>query len=142
MSDRYPNLTVRIKLVDLKHSGSSSKLPASPSSVEHVSAVVGSTPERSVRPQATEAEVSGKNGYATGEICINTGMLIATANFENHIEECELCSNRVDLQLDFIETLEVAIYQRLAEPKSEKVRGAMLISTPELNFAVCGEIEI
>jgi len=64
------------------------------------------------------------------------------ADFENHIETCRECANRVDLQLDFIETLEVAMYQRRAEPESSRIRGALLISAPKLNFAICGEVDI
>jgi hypothetical protein len=135
------NVRVRIKLVDLNHTG----YPQSPSprsSTEHVSALVGSSTERPNRPFFSSRKSSHKVDYAQGEICTATGNHIHPADFENHIETCITCSNRVELQLDFMETLEVAIYQRRADPASERVRGAMLISTPELNFAVCGEIEL
>jgi len=72
---------------------------------------------------------------------MNNGTAVHHADFENHIEECTTCSNRVELQLDFIETLELAIYQRQASPDSPKVRGALLVSAPQMNFAICGELD-
>jgi len=142
MNDRSSNLTVRIKLVDLNHIGFTSKSPSRRSSSEQVSALVGSTAERTSRPLASGKRSTSNSEYATGEICLLSGGIIPSCDFENHIEECSICANRVELQLDFMETLEVAIYQRQADPKTGGVRGAMLISTPELNFAVCGEIEL
>jgi hypothetical protein len=77
-----------------------------------------------------------------GEVCMKDQQTVAFADFENHIETCAVCASRVDLQLDFIETLEVAMFQRQAEPESSKIHGALLISAPKLNFAICGEIDI
>jgi hypothetical protein len=103
--------------------------------------LVGSTPERhpDSSPVGLEAGVSVDN--PAGEICMKDRQTVEFAEFENHIEKCSVCASRVDLQLDFIETLEVAMYQRRAEPKSSRIRGALLISAPKLNFAICGEID-
>jgi hypothetical protein len=47
----------------------------------------------------------------------------------------------VELQLDFIEAVEGAVLEHRCDPASERIHGALLIDAPELNFAVCGEIE-
>jgi hypothetical protein len=72
---------------------------------------------------------------------VHSGLRIALSDFESHIEECIVCGNRVELQLDFIQTLETAVFQRRGDPDSEKIHGALLIGAPKLNFAICGEIE-
>ncbi len=141
MSAKTPGFTVRIKLVDLNRTERPGKRETPRSAAGAISALVGSGGERSLRPKTAETEAC-QTFHSTGEVCLNTGRLIPPSQFEDHLEECLLCSNRVELQLDFIETLQVAIYQRNAKPNSDKVRGAMLISTPEMNFAVCGEIEL
>jgi len=142
MNDRFPRLTVRVKLVDLNHFESGSRTTSPRGSGNTVSALVGSPAERAsnVRNVGVEAEISVQ--APLGEICMKDKQTVAFADFENHLETCMECSNRVDLQLDFIETLEVAMYQRRAEHESSKIHGALLISAPKLNFAICGEIDI
>jgi hypothetical protein len=76
------------------------------------------------------------------EICMHSEEKIAAEAFEEHIELCCSCCNRVELQLDFMECLEAAVYQRLSEPDSRKVHGALMVSVPEFNFAICGELEV
>jgi hypothetical protein len=144
--NRTLGLTVRVKLVDLNHTGNPSDASPKVRSAEHLSrersgSIVGIIAERPGRNQSVEAEPAKSAGISGGEICMLSGARIASADFESHIEECPVCANRVDLQLDFMNTLEVAVYQRRAEPDSQKVHGAMLVSAPELNFAICGEIE-
>lgn len=89
----------------------------------------------------TAKQLAGSAAKAYREICMASGKSVATADFESHIESCQVCASRVELQLDFIKTLEAAVYQRHGQPESEKIKGALLIGAPELNFAVCGEIE-
>lgn len=146
-NDSLLGLTIRVKLVDLNHSRHFAGERAKRGSVEQVSeeclsAIVGLRGERSGRSVPSGPEISSSIDTSAGEICMLTGARIPSAEFENHIELCSICANRVELQLDFMEALETAVYQRKAEPESGKVRGAMLISAPELNFAVCGELEI
>jgi hypothetical protein len=146
-NDSLLGLIVRVKLVDLNHSSQRSRERAKRGSLEQVSeeclsAIVGLRGERSGRSVPTGPEILSPIDTSAGEICMLTGVRVRSAEFENHIESCSICANRVELQLDFMEALEIAVCQRKAEPASEKVRGAMLISSPELNFAVCGELEI
>lgn len=141
MNERSPRLTVRIKLVDLNHTGLQSRTPPSRTLPEPVSALVGSSSDRPARSQPVDDLCSTHNDGHLGEICVKTGATVTHAEFENHLEVCTLCSNRVELQLDFIETLEAAMYQRFSSPGVPKVKGAMLISSPEMNFAVCGELD-
>jgi hypothetical protein len=138
-------LTVRIKLVDLNHTGKLPKTTARRKAAEHASkervrAIVGLAVERVACSAGTQPPT--QSDFSNVEICMLTRDRVPHAEFETHIETCTICANRVDLQLDFMEALGMAVYQRNAEPGSQKVRGAMLISAPELNFAVCGELEI
>jgi hypothetical protein len=142
MNERSPSVTVRIKLVDLNCGGSPSHKPSPRSSSAPVSALVGASKDRALQLQPIGIERALAAEQSLGEICLRTGQAVQHADFEQHIEECVVCGNRVELQLDFIETLELAMYQRRSEPESQKVRGALLISAPKLNFAVCGEIDI
>jgi hypothetical protein len=147
MNDRFSRLTVRVKLVDLNHNGGPSRTSTPRGSGHSVSALVGSSTEQPGRLRAVgiEAGISIDPPLAdsqAGEICMKDQRTVPFADFENHIETCQECANRVDLQLDFIETLEVAMFQRQAEPESSKIHGALLISAPKLNFAICGEIDI
>jgi hypothetical protein len=132
---------VRIKLVNLNNTGLPSRTPSSRTLAEPVSALVGSTTNLPVRTPSVDDHYSSHGDGHQGEICVKTGATVPHAEFENHIEQCTLCSNRVELQLDFIETLEAAMYQRFSSPGAPKVKGAMLISSPEMNFAVCGELD-
>ena len=144
-TDATLGLTVRIKLVDLNRTGNSSsnlRSDAQQVSKECLSAFVGRISDKGSRPASWNSTHSKPAGYPSTEICMLTGERIPAVDFETHIETCSICANRVELQLDFMESLEVAVYQRRADPDSQKVRGAMLISAPELNFAVCGEMEI
>jgi hypothetical protein len=141
------SLTVRIKLVDLNHAGHNSKTPSKRTAGEHASrervgAIPALTADRASRSHPSETRSPKIEDQSHVEICMLTGHRIPVADFETHIETCTICANRVELQLDFMEALETAVYQRRAEPESQKVCGAMLISAPELNFAVCGEVEI
>lgn len=139
-------MTIRVKLVDLNHTGIS-PTETNGTTAKHVSkeclgAVVGLAAEKLDRAFSSESQRVSDSDYTTSEVCMLTGSRIPVADFETHIETCSICANRVELQLDFMETLEVAVYQRRATTDSPKIRGAMLISAPELNFAVCGELEV
>lgn len=138
-------LTVRIKMVDLNHISASSatgKTASSQTSTECIGVIAAMRGDKAVRPAPRELRHLSSHDHSNVEICMLNGERIPFSEFESHIETCPICANRVELQLDFMETLEVAVYQRAAEPASAKVRGAMLVSAPELNFAVCGELEI
>ena len=141
MNERSPRLTVRIKMVNLNHAGLPSRTPSSRTLAEPVSALVGSSTNLPARTSSVDDQYSNHGEGHWGEICVKTGETVPHADFENHIDGCILCSNRVELQLDFIETLESAMYQRFSSPGAPKVKGAMLISSPEMNFAVCGELD-
>jgi hypothetical protein len=143
--NRPLGLTVRVKLLDLNHCEHSSDLPAQTRAErvakERAGSIIGVIGEWPSLNSPSEAGRKFDSTNVWSEICMLSGKRIARADFENHIEECPVCANRVDLQLDFVNTLEVAVYQRQAEPDSPKVHGAMLVSAPALNFAICGEIE-
>jgi hypothetical protein len=132
-------LRVRVKLVDLDNSRKAG--PAERVLKERMASTVGSGGERATVSQATETETEGRAAQCGGEICMHTGDRIPFSDFDAHVDECEACSNRVELQLDFIQTLEAAVFQRNCDPDSDKIHGALLIGAPKLNFAVCGEIE-
>jgi hypothetical protein len=76
------------------------------------------------------------------EICMHSQEKVPAEAFEEHIELCCSCCNRVELQLDFMECLEAAVYQRLSESEARKLHGALMVSAPEVNFAICGELEV
>lgn len=142
MNERVPLLAVRIKLVDLNRSGYPTKSIPLPGSGASATVMVG-TKSQNYRPCQTKVASSKQSEErSAGEICMKTGSLIESSNFEDHIETCPACASRVDLQLGFIDTLEAAIYQRKINPDSGKIGGAMMISAPELNFAICGELEL
>jgi hypothetical protein len=142
MNDRSPSLTVRVKLVNLNHSGCPALTSPPRSASASVPALVGSGAERSSRLHTADVGPNVPLEKPSGEICLHTGECVPYHEFESHIETCKVCSNRVELQLDFIETLEASMYQRQAERNSPKMRGALLISSPKLNFAICGEVDI
>jgi hypothetical protein len=131
---------VRVKLVDLNHGGCPALTPRNSSKI--LSAAVGSAAERPSRLRPDNLEMVGQAENWTGELCLRTGENIPYREFESHIESCKVCSNRVELQLDFIETLEASMYQRQAERHGKRMRGALLVSSPKLNFAICGEVDI
>ena len=137
-NDPKSDLTVRVKLVNLSFNNRASERRSKATSAEQV-AIVGMVGERSSRRRPSDFTKYPEPGNT--EICMYSGARIAQGEFETHIEECNVCANRVELQLDFMETLEAAIYLRKAQPAARKVHGAMLISAPELNFAICGEVE-
>ena len=136
--NRELDLRIRVKLINLSGTLESAIDRVSKSQFNSVAAIMG---ERAGRHNPVEAGLAEELQPAAEEICMASGSKIATLDFENHIEDCKVCANRVELQLDFMETLELAVYQRRAQPESQKVHGAMLVSAPTLNFAVCGEIE-
>jgi hypothetical protein len=132
-------LRVRVKFVDLDNTCKVG--PVERVSRERMASVVGLGGERALIGQATETETHRSTAECGGEICMHTGARISLADFDAHVDECQVCANRVELQLDFIQTLEAAVFQRNGDPDSEKIHGALLIGAPKLNFAVCGEIE-
>ncbi len=132
-------LRVRIKTVDLDHcrSGCATRN----GSKEQAASIATLSSECKGPIRLTGTEISGPAKKTNSEICMDSGKRVSCSDFESHIEECKVCASRVELQLDFIETLEAAVCQRIGEPESEKIKGALLIGAPELNFAVCGEID-
>ena len=133
-------------MVNLSPGSASSDRPSHTRSAERLSAersgkIAGIIGERVSQARSGESGAADCVDLPGGEICIYSGERIPAGEFESHIEDCNVCANRVELQLDFMETLELAVYQRKSEPWASRVHGAMLVSAPELNFAVCGEIE-
>ncbi len=132
-------LRVRVKVVDLDdlaRSGSAEHVPAG-----RKPSVPGIGVDKMTHTWATEGPSGRLADDAVGEICMHSGARIALEDFERHTEECAVCANRVELQLDFIETVEEAVFQHHCQPDSERIHGALLIGAPKLNFAVCGEID-
>jgi hypothetical protein len=139
--DRHRGITVRVKMVNLNPVVARAGQAERQTPAEGcLGAMAGHTTEKG-RRRASEA---GMAAVADGryEVCIQSQRRIPNAEFENHIEHCEACSNRVELQLDFMDTLEAAVFHRHNQPNAQRFHGALLVSAPALNFAVCGEIEV
>jgi hypothetical protein len=137
------DLTIRIKFLNLAGMPASVEGIAAEDSVdERLGALIAQGGKNVIRKTGANTELAGSmSALNPGEICMQTSQRLTPGGFEEHIEACSVCASRVELQLDFMECLEAAIYQRRAEPETEKVRGALMVSAPELNFAVCGEID-
>jgi hypothetical protein len=140
--DRFHGITVRVKTVNLRPSGFAGRDRSKPALAEGFLGTLASNSKehggRRVRPEVEQAEAPERR---RSEICMKTQRRIPAEDFESHIEHCVTCSNRVELQLDFMDTLAVAVHQRRDQPKREKMQGALLVSAPVCNFAICGEIE-
>ncbi len=132
-------LRVRVKLVDLDNMAGSSSTERVP--MERKASVSGIRASKLTVSRSAETRADGPEADAACEICMHSGARIALQDFERHTEECAVCRNRVELQLDFIEAVEGAVLEHRCDPASERIHGALLIDAPELNFAVCGEIE-
>lgn len=137
--DSKLGLRVRVKTVDLDHAAEASS--AQPGKIKRVTSIASLHSERKGGYRAIETPSSERVAKNQAEICMASGEPVTLADFESHIENCKVCGSRVELQLDFIATLEAAVYQRCGQPESEKIKGALLIGAPELNFAVCGELD-
>ncbi len=140
-------MTVRVKFLGLNQSLSGSELPSrSDHSSERLGAALLSHGGAKRSGPADRAELikfdESLSVEPRFEICMHSQEKVAADAFEEHIELCCSCCNRVELQLDFMECLEAAVYQRLSEPESRKIHGALMVSAPEFNFAICGELEI
>jgi hypothetical protein len=135
--------TIRVKFLNLAGVRASVEEIAAEDSVdERLGALIAQGGKNVIRKSGGNTELAGAmSAVNPGEICMQTSQRLTPGHFEEHIEGCTVCASRVELQLDFMECLEAAIYQRRAEPQTEKLHGALMISAPELNFAVCGEID-
>lgn len=132
-------LRVRVKLVNLDNTVKVSS--AERVSTERLASIVGIGSDRTSHSWIGETSAEKSAVPVEGEICMHSGERVPFEEFELHIENCTVCANRVELQLDFIQTVEGAVFQRYCDPDSERIHGALLIGAPKLNFAVCGEIE-
>ncbi len=146
-TNRHLRLTVRVKLLDLNQALASVNDPArNDHSTERLGAALLSHGGAKRLGPADHTEVRQSEEplpfEARSEICMHSEEKVAADAFEEHIELCCSCCNRVELQLDFMECLETAVYQRLNEPESRKLHGALMVSAPEFNFAICGELEV
>lgn len=131
-------LRVRVKLVDLYGTVTCTEKSVSVERVASVLAIMGQSLGAGEPPSA---KAHGEEWRPHPEVCMSSGEKVPAASYERHVEQCRVCANRVELQVDFVENLELAVYQRQSAPMREKVHGAMLVSAPALNFAICGEIE-
>jgi hypothetical protein len=147
-------LTVRVKFLNLNQAqvpsdGSSRNQTAEENRLDALLAQPGkrhrpSTTSEQVAKTKPERRHAGSSvpRKSRPEPCLQKYGKTTAGSFEEHIETCQVCANRVALQLDFMACLETAVYQRLSEPKSERIHGALMISAPKLNFAICGELEV
>jgi hypothetical protein len=145
-TNRPLQFTVRVKFLDLNQALAGTEISSLHDHSEERlgAALLSQGGKRS--GSAARAEVRNSESSLPfeprSEICIDTQEKLAPSAFEEHIELCRACSNRVELQLDFTECLEAAVYQRCNEPESHKIHGALMVSAPLCNFAICGELEV
>jgi len=146
-TNHHLRLTVRVKVLDLNQALSGKPgISNNDYSSERLGAALlshGGTRRTGPVDQAEVRECEEPLPFEPrSEICMHSEEKVAADAFEEHIELCCSCCNRVELQLDFMECLEAAVHQRLSEPESRKIHGALLVSAPEFNFAICGELEV
>jgi hypothetical protein len=146
-TNQHLGLTVRVKVLDLNQAlAGNQRTSRSDYSGERLGAALLSHGGARRSGPVDQVDVSeceeSLPAEPRSEICMHSQEKIAADAFEEHIELCCSCCNRVELQLDFMECLETAVYQRLSDPESRKIHGALMVSAPEFNFAICGELEI